>query len=72
MRGVLRHVAYTQRRVLVYSALLRLSLTLQCVSAPIPMQYNLRVTYRQEFHERRLSGTVWPYDSDATDHQDCQ
>ena len=67
MRRVLRDVTYTQGRVFVHSALLRLSLTLQGVSAP--MSYGLRMTHRQELHERRLPGTIRANDSDTTDHQ---
>ena len=70
MRCVLGDVTYTQRRMLVYSALLRLSLTLRGVSAL--MSYKPRMTHRQELHECRLAGAVGAHDSDATDHQDCQ
>ena len=70
MRRVLRDVTYTQGRVFVHSALLRLSLTLQGVSAP--MSYGLRMTHRQELHERGFASAIGPHDPDATDHQDCQ
>ena len=70
MRCVLRDVTYTQGRMLVYSALLRLSLTLRGVSAL--MSCRPRMTHRQELHQCRLASAIGPYDSDATDDQGCQ